>query len=207
MSQAFYDQWPALFAEAHALAGERGHMVRQRLTIITPTIRPAGALEVARSIQVANPHPLEIRHIIAYWPSAPDESRQEVAPWFTKIVREVKDGWLMIVDDDNRLHPDLPARLAQLLDVARDDAGAFVFDMAYPELGGRLRCGPECMTPGRVDGGQVVLWWALAEMEPWRSGSMGDGEYLAALYRSHAKNFVFVHEVLTYHNHQRWSSG
>lgn len=115
--------------------------------------------------------------------------------------------WFMWLDDDNRMHPALLARLAELVDQHRN-AAAFVFSMLRPDFGGILRASPDNMQPGRVDGGQVVLWapWSTTRAPDWKSGAMGDGEYLQALYRREPDAFVFVDEPLTYHNHQTWSA-
>lgn len=182
-------------------------MNRHRLTLLTPTIRPAGALEAARSIQQAASHPLDIRHTIAYWPEAPDPACGPVrAEWATKLIRDVSDGWLMWLDDDNRLHPDLPRRLAELIE-QYGDAWAFVFDCQYPGIHNDLiRAAPGAMRPGSIDGGQIVWWWYLAQDIPWPSGECSDGEFASALYRRHPGAFVFINEPLTYHNHQRWEA-
>jgi hypothetical protein len=181
-------------------------MQRERLTIITTTIRPAGALEAARSVQQAHPHPLDIRHVIAYWPEAPDPDCGPVrAAWISDLFRQAHGGWLLWVDDDNRLHPDLPARLAELTR-QYPDARAFVFDCQYPQAHqSLLRAAPGMVRPGSIDGGQVVLWWELAGRTPWPVGECHDGHYLRALYEQHKDAFVFVSEPLTYHNHQAWA--
>lgn len=180
--------------------------MRDILTIITPTIRPAGALEVARSIQAANPHPLEIRHLIAYWPEAPDYRGERIAPWADQLLASVQDGWLMWVDDDNRLHPDLPRRLAELIP-AHPDAGAFVFDMQYPGFpDNKLIASPHRVVPGSIDGGQAVLWYWFAREVKWPAGALADGRYLQTLHQARPDAFHFVSESLTYHNHQVWAS-
>lgn len=178
---------------------------RERLTILTPTIRPAGALEAARSVQQAHAHPLDIRHTIAYWLSTPDPLCGPArAEWATRLIRDVRDGWLLWLDDDNRLHPDLPRRLAGLIE-EYPDAWAFVFDCQYPgQHGDLIRAAPGAMRPGSIDGGQIVWWWWLAQDLPWPAGECSDGQYTAALYRQHRDAFVFVNEPLTYHNHQVW---
>jgi len=179
---------------------------RLLLTIITPTIRPAGAIEVACSIAQAAPHRLEIRHIVAHYPYAPDPAcGLERAAWATDLLKGVRDGWVLWVDDDNRLHPDLPARLAWLIQNC-PDAWAFVFGCHYPEAHeGRIIAQPGIMRAGSVDGGQVVLWWWLAQQQPWPTGECADGHYLSGLYRAHREAFVFVPDLLTYHNHQVWA--
>lgn len=197
MTQAFYDQWEALFREAHALMEDR-----TLLTILTPVIRPEGVAAVVRSIQAATPHDLTIRHVVEHYPHQPDPNcGPERAAWATRLLHSVRGGWVLWVDDDNRLHPDLPRRLGELAE-AYPEAQAFVFDCQYPEAGGVLRAGR--ITPGQVDGGQVVLWHSLARQEPWPIGVMADGRYMQRLYAHDPAAWVFVPEPLTYHNHQVW---
>lgn len=175
------------------------------LTVITCVIRPAGALAVARSVQAALTEDMGLRHLLAYWPHAPVADYTLLAPWLTELIGSIRDGWLMFVDDDNRLHPDLPHRLAELTQ-EHPDARAFVFDCAYPEMHqGMIRAAPDAMRPGAIDGGQAVLWWELAQAMAWPAQECGDGHYLAALYRGYREAFVFVNEPLTYHNHQVWA--
>lgn len=176
------------------------------LTIITCTIRPAGAIEAARSIQAAAPHVFDLRHLIAYWPDAPDWTRQTVAPWLSGLIADVAHGWLMFVDDDNRLHPDLLARLGVLI-TEHPGARAFVFDCQYPEKhNGLLPASLRTIRPGMVDGGQVVLDVALAQSVPITAGDCYDGVWLQALYQICPDAFVCVSEPLTHHNHQVWGA-
>ena len=176
---------------------------RLLLTIITPVIRPAGVAAVVRSIAEAQPHDLEIRHLIAHYPYAPDPTcGPERAAWATDLLKTVRDGWVLWVDDDNVLHPELPRRLAELIR-AHPDAWAFAFDCQYPgKAYGVLPATPP--RPGSIDGGQVVLWWWLAQEQPWPVGDCADGVYLTRLYGRDPGAWVFVNEPLTYHNHQVW---
>lgn len=177
---------------------------RLLLTIITPVIRPHGVAAIARSIAAAEPHRLEIRHLVAYYPHMPDPSNgPERAVWATELIGQVRDGWVLFVDDDNRLHPELPRRLEGLI-VNEPNAWAFAFDCVYPEQAhGLLRA--RAPQPSQIDGGQVVLWWYLAQMEPWPTGACADGVWLSALHRKDPGAWVFVNEPLTYHNHQVWA--
>jgi hypothetical protein len=203
MTQTFYNRITEALETAHALADAEGN--RNLLSIITPVIRPAGVAAVERSIAEVNPHPLEIRHLVARYPYAPDPAcGPQRAQWATDLIRSVRDGWILFVDDDNRLHPELPARLAWLAQNC-PDAQAFVFSCQYPEMHqGRILAQPGIMRPGSVDGGQVVLWWKLAQSRAWPSGDCADGQYLAGLYRAYQPRFVFEPQLLTYHNHQVW---
>lgn len=160
------------------------------------------ALETVRSVQRANPHPLAIEHRLHYWQGEPDHDRSRTGPWITRLLADVREGWVLFVDDDNRLHPDLPARLAGLI-AAHPDARAFAFDCAYPEFGPEgLTCAPNKVHPLSIDGGQVVFRHdhGLA----WMHGPTADGAFFRALYLQDPSAWVFTNELLTYHNHQIW---
>lgn len=179
-----------------------------RLTIITTTIRPDGALRAARSVQAAACAGVELRHVIAYWPGeiVLERVTQERADWITRIIGEIDDGWLMLVDDDNLLHPELPRRMAELL-AEHPHAGAIVFDSVYPEVAhGLLRAGPDRVKPTYIDGGQVVLRHDVAKLAPWGTERISDGTYLYQVYEQARDSFIFVNEPLCYHNAQVWKN-
>ena len=174
-----------------------------RLTIITCVLRPAMALEAARSVQAAHPHPWELEHRLRYWQGEPDYDRRRTGPWVTSILREISAGWVLFVDDDNRLHPNLPARLAEVL-AANPDARAVAFDCAYPEFGGVLTVEPRKVAPLSIDGAQVAF--RHDHGLDWPDGPTADGQFYARLHQRDPGAWVFVNEVLTYHNHQVWGS-
>ena len=173
------------------------------VTVITPTIRPAGALRAAESVRAAamRAPQVDVRHLIAHWTAIPDPSRERLAPWLTNLIADAT-GWIVACDDDNLLHPDLFAILYQ---TATTDplACAVAFGQKRRDHGGYLppRLPPQ---PGRIDGGQVALHRDYAIREPWRSGSHGDGLYLAALYQHNPGGWAVIDQPLTYHNAQEW---
>lgn len=174
------------------------------MTVVTCVIRPAGAIEAARSVQASAPHPFDLQHVLAYWPEEPDLSRVRVAPWLTQVIAGVGEGWVMFVDDDNRLHPQILGRLGELV-AAHPHARAFIFGCQYPEMhNGYIPASPGVMRPGSVDGGQIAIEAELARSIPIEPHDCYDGAWLGALYRENKRAFVFVNEPLTYHNHQVW---
>lgn len=174
------------------------------VTVITPTIRPAGAIEAVCSVQTAMTRvpDLEVHHVLAYWPGEPNGSRERVAPWLTRLIAQAAPGWLCFLDDDNRMHPEF---LAVLVDqVARHpDARAFLFAMDYPQFPGGVLMPSLPPTPGHVDGGQMALERDYATLEPWPLGGYGDGWYLHQLYQRDPAAWRVVPQVVTAHNHQR----
>jgi hypothetical protein len=172
------------------------------VTIITPTIRPAGALRAAESVQAAREHApdLDVRHVIAYWPGEGDDARSRLGGWLTDLIA-CTPGWLIFLDDDNLLHPRLLARLS---DLTRDypHVWAFLFGMEYPAFGGGVLSPQLPPHVGYIDGGQVVIRSDYANSVEWPNGNAGDGRYLAELYARAPERWLCVDEVLTAHNAQ-----
>lgn len=200
MSEAFYTQWPGLFEEAHRLADDAA---RDRVTVLTPTIRPDGALRAAESVQAARAQApdLDVRHVIAYWPGEPNYSRERVAPWFTALMRQQPPGWLFVVDDDNVMHPAFLTTLQRSI-AGHPDAWAFLFGMDYPQFPRGILKPSLPPRGGHVDGGQMALWRDYAVTVPWPLGGYGDGIYLATLYEQAPDRWVTIPDVVTYHNKQ-----
>lgn len=173
------------------------------LVILTMALHPDGVRRAVVSVAAA-PSPWPTEHRIVWHHGAPDPSRATVAPRITAALRALPAGaWVVAVDDDNLLHPDLPARLAAAV-AERPDALAVVLGQARRDFGGYLA--PSLPpTPGRIDGGQVALRADAAGLVAWRAGPMGDGEYLAALYAATPPGrWLVIDEPLTYHNAQEW---
>ena len=171
------------------------------LTIITLVIRPSGALRAAVSVQAAREGApdLDIRHMIAYWPGESDRSYATFGDHLSGIIRHTAPGWLLCLDDDTLLHPQLPARLAALAEET-PDAWAFLFGMDYPAFGTLSPQLPPHV--GHIDGGQAAIWQSYAASVAWPNGPRGDGLYLAALYATAPERWRCVGEVLTAHNAQ-----
>lgn len=174
------------------------------LSVITPTIRLDGAIEAAKSIQRArsrSPH-VDVRHIIAYWPGTPNWSRERVAPWFSEIIRTCAPGWIIIVDDDNRMHPEFIFTLDRVSQ-EKPQIQAFLFAMEYPQFPGGVLMPQLPPTPGHIDGGQVAIRQEYACLEPWPLGGYGDGWYWRNLYNRDPALWDVSPLVTTYYNHQR----
>lgn len=177
-----------------------------RLIILTMALRPEGVRRLVASVAQAVPaSPWPIEHRIVWHHGAPDESRVTVAARISQALFELPlDSWVLAVDDDNLLHPELPARLAAQVALTPQVA-AVAFGQARLDYGGYL---PPLLppTPGRIDGGQVALQARYAALEAWHSGDLGDGQYLAALYAVAPHRWATIPDMLTYHNAQRWAA-
>lgn len=173
------------------------------VTIITPTIRPAGALRAAESVQQARAltPDLDVRHLIAYWPGAPDVARIGVGNWLTGLIAECAPGWLMFVDDDNLLHPQLLCRLVELV-AEHPHVWAFLFGCAYPAFDRGVLTPQLPPHVGYIDGGQAVIRSDYATQSDWPNGNSGDGRYLAELHSLAPERWLCVPDVFTAHNAQ-----
>lgn len=174
------------------------------LHVITMALDRDGALRAAMSVHRAV-RPWPTSHRIVWHHGPRDPSRQVVtARLNAEFAATPPDVWLFFVDDDNLLHPELPAALVQTV-AANPDAEAVIVGMQYgpasyfPAL-------PERMRPCSVDGGQLAIRASLAQTEPWPAGPMGDGLFIEALYRRVPERFAFVDRPLSFHNAQRWMS-
>lgn len=180
------------------------------VTVITPSIRPAGALRTAESVQAARQlvPDLEVRHTIAYWPGVRDGDHLRVGAWRTRLIAESAPGWLVFLDDDNLMHPQLLARLVELV-AEYPQVWAFLFGMAFPALTTMYNRGimPPQLPPriGHIDGGQVALWRDYAVQTDWPASYVGDGLYLSNLYALASERWMCIHETLTAHNAQEWT--
>lgn len=175
------------------------------VTVITPSIRPLGALRTAESVQAARQlvADLEVRHTIAYWPGKHDPEHRTVGAWRSRLIAASGPGWLVFVDDDNLMHPQLLRRLVALV-ADYPHAWAFLFASAYPAFANGVLHPQLPPHVGYIDGGQVALRSDYATRCDWPAGGSGDGLYLAALYALAPERWICVDEVLTAHNAQDW---
>lgn len=176
------------------------------LTVITRIIRSGGALEAARSVQVARelcPDWLHVRHVLAYWDGAHDP-HTKIADWLTDLIADSPSGWVFGLDDDNRMHPQFLSVLSRSIE-QHTDAWAFLFGCAYPQFHAGVLHPMLPPRGGHVDGGQACLWRDYAVLERWPHGGYGDGLYLGNLYKHAPERWACVPDVVTAHNHQRWA--
>jgi len=176
------------------------------ITIITRIIRPAGALEAARSVQIAREHApdVQVRHVLAYW-TGPEDPHTLIADWLTELIADSPSGWIFGLDDDNRMHPRFLSTLEQAVD-NHPDAWAFLFGCLYPQFRNGVLLPQLPPRGGHVDGGQACLWRDYAVQEPWAHGGYGDGIYLGNLYTHAPERWVAIPDAVTSHNHQRWAT-
>lgn len=116
----------------------------------------------------------------------------------------VLDGWILIVSDDNLLHPRLPSRLVELV---KEHPEAKAFHVRSTYKGGERPALPDHLTFGKVDGGQIVIdaeYFRSFNWKYWEFGSEQEGGLFRRMKEnSVAGSWVHVDEVLSYHDAQR----
>jgi hypothetical protein len=101
------------------------------------------------------------------------------------------------------MHPMFLQRLEQVIN-EHPDARAFVFAQERHDAIGNLSATPGNVLPYHIDGGQVVLHTSIIGRHRWSDNRTGDAELIQLLYSKHPEKFVFIDELLTYHDRLTW---
>ena len=160
--------------------------------VLTACTRPENLLALAGSLEAAMCEPWELCWHIRF-----DPSRQHLGGHKLKndMLDQITDGWVVFLDDDTLMHPDLLRHVAEHLDAA----GVVVSQDRTASLGHMLWAAPENMRLGGVDIGQVVLRRELigdARQPPYYGG---DGTFLAEVFQG-SPDVVYLSEVLSLYN-------
>jgi hypothetical protein len=116
---------------------------------------------------------------------------------------ELREGWTWFLDDDNLVHPDFFAGLADLLQ-QQPEKRAWVFSQAL--------CGPPPWVrqahPGMVrenhiDGAQYAFHRELIAGDRFPLRYSCDGAFVEAIYQRAPQAFGFTSQVLCYYNRLR----
>jgi len=163
-----------------------------RIHILTACTRPQNLLLLANSIETAMCDPWEVCWHIRF-----DPAREHLGGHKLKndMLAQITDGWVVFLDDDTYMHPELLRHVAEHLDAA----GVVVSQDRTASLGHMLWAAPQNMRLGGVDIGQVVLTRELigeAEMAPYYGG---DGTFLQIILQGRDDVF-YSSEVLSYYN-------
>ena len=119
-------------------------------------------------------------------------------PQRSAALEYIRDGWVWVLDDDNLCHPEFGRRLARLI-TEHPDTGAFVFTQERAD-GRTLHPSAEALRPEGVDTAQYVIRRDVIGPERVLSVPADDGGFVQRVYQREPGRFVFVDEVLTYHN-------
>ena len=114
------------------------------------------------------------------------------------LIGDTDPGWVWVLDDDNLVHPDFAAGLAELM-AAHPSARGFVVGQ-HPADSSPRPIGPEWLRPGYVDTAQYILRRDLIGAERVRQVHADDGAFIGRVYAAHPADVVFCERVLTYWN-------
>ena len=159
---------------------------------MTACTRPHNLPVIAESIQAAMCDPWEVCWHIRF-----DLAREHVGGHKLKMdmLDQITDGWVLFLDDDTAMHPDVLRYVAEHLDAA----GVVVSQDRTASLGHMLVAAPQNMRLGGVDIGQVVLRRSLigdTDMPPYYGG---DGTFLHGILHGRS-DVVYLPEVLSLYN-------
>ncbi len=163
-----------------------------RLHILTACTRPENLPALADSILAAMCEPWELCWHIRF-----DPAREHLGGHKLKndMLAQIDDGWVLFLDDDTLLHPDVLKHVAEHLDAA----GVVVSQDRTASLGHMLWAAPENMRFGFVDIGQVVLTRELIGDAVMPLGQGGDGVFLQSILQGRS-DVVYLDEVLSLYN-------
>ncbi|HEV8435107.1 MAG TPA: glycosyltransferase family A protein [Thermoanaerobaculia bacterium] len=117
-----------------------------------------------------------------------------------QALEQIRDGWIIFIDDDNLLHPALPKRLSEVLR-SRSGVGAVVYDQ---DLGDSFRrASPRNTRVGKIDSAQFAVSRELVGGHRFEVyAPSADGLFIERLYATTPERFVFLSEVLASYNVQ-----
>lgn len=154
--------------------------------VVTACTRPENLPQLAASI------PPDCIWHIGFDPDHEHVGGQAVK---NRLLDQIHDGWVYILDDDTIMHPDL---LDWCRTVVGPDTQAVAVNMELP--GGVLHAHPNPAV-GSVDIGQVVIRRSYLAGKRLPETYEGDGELLSELLTG--PNIVYLDETLAYYNKLR----
>jgi hypothetical protein len=158
-----------------------------RVHILTAVTRPENLPEIARSIaEAAQKTEYEI---VWHWRFDPELRHVGGQALKNKMLDGIEEGWVVFLDDDTIMHPDL------LATVARSSARAVVVS----QDGGGLEAKRGNVHVGTIDIGQAVIDRKLIANERIPLEYAGDGEFLQRVLGG-VREVRFVKERLAYYN-------
>ena len=115
-----------------------------------------------------------------------------------KLLDEISDGWVWILDDDTIVHPDLFSRSAAIVNHNRMTEAIVVSQRRSD--GGVLLAARGNVRSGSIDIGQAILHRDLIGDERIPLTYDGDGLFLETLLQPPLIRWYFVNDVLSLHN-------
>jgi glycosyltransferase involved in cell wall biosynthesis len=125
-------------------------------------------------------------------------------PQLSDIIEKLhKDTYIVILDDDNIVHPDFYNTIKNEIE-SNPDKDAFVFEQFVDKkdfTGLDVRkVGPEHMKLKHIDSAQYVIKQSLYTQGRYEGGYCGDGVFIENLYKQFSDKFHFIHSELCYYN-------
>lgn len=165
-----------------------------KVHVLTAVTRPHNLARLAQSLGRA----CESGQVELVWHLRFDLERQHVGGQALKnrMLDEITDGWVWVLDDDTTAHPSLFAVTAAL---AVGDVEAVVVSQRRQD-GRILEAKPENIRVGSIDVGQAVILRDAIGPERLPEHYEGDGVFLERVLTPNLPRVRFVPEVLSYHN-------
>jgi hypothetical protein len=168
--------------------------------LLTAVTRPALLPAVAESVAEASTAVFESdATVTVVWhvrPGVPgDRGGYRTKNALLEAIPESPEEWVILLDDDNVLHPRLLVRFAEVIDQETEA----VIVSCESALHGLLRAAPENVKVGSIDAAQAILRRDCVGERRWRHLYTGDGRLLEQLVPE-LKKVVYLDEVLAYHN-------
>lgn len=115
----------------------------------------------------------------------------------------IRDGWIVIIDDDNKVHENL-LRVLNTLDLSNSNFKVYVGhqDIDYKDFTKtKIReATPENMKVGLVDIAQAVIHYSIFQSFELSEEYRGDGIFLESIFQDHPGYFYFIDSIIAYYN-------
>jgi len=139
------------------------------------------------------------------YPFIPHEFRDKVSPGAGNMrnmaFRDIKDGWIHVMDDDNIVHDGFWMIMLGLTDLYTRHV--LVGDQVMKNGDYRLRGRPEYMRRCAVDSASICWHASLSQGILWDETSYEcDGIFVEWLAKNHPEKFVFTNVPISYYNWQ-----
>jgi glycosyltransferase involved in cell wall biosynthesis len=143
----------------------------------------------------------ELGVILKFWKGEEDDFGHNL---INRILDQIQDGWIYILDDDNKIHEDFYFFISNLINVSTDTKG-FIFSQKVGGVdfsGVDIRyASPENVCVGKIDMAQFLLKRDLiGDIRLDKSMYVADGKFIMDIYSSNSKDFLFINQVLCYYN-------
>lgn len=126
-------------------------------------------------------------------------------PQLTDVINTLEDdSYVVILDDDNIIHPDFYNEIDKAIK-ENPDKEAFVYKQFVNKkdfIGLEVReVGPQHMKLRHIDSAQYVIKKSLYIKKRYGGGYCGDGEFIEPFYKQYSDKFYFIDKILCYYNY------